>query len=784
MDPALHTQRSLDTAVVRSALVECAATTLGARRLESEGPLPDAAAVREVYAGVAEWTSLVERGAAASLGGVHDIAAAATGARKGEVLEASMLVAVGRTLDAMDRAARRLLAEDTAALVPHLSGIAARIGVDPGLLFDLVSAFEPDGRLSERTYPELGDLRRTIQGIHSTLRTTLTSMAKGEDLSDDLQDTFWTIRNDRYVLPLKPHAKNLGVVHGTSGSGKTVFVEPHEILELNNRLRLAEGRLLAEERRILAALSRSVGVCAPEILASLDAIVELDGLAARAELGRKLGGRPVQVGDRDTVRLTDARHPVLVLRGIDVVGHDLSLTAERPALVLTGPNTGGKTVALKTIGLSAWMVRHGIPLPAAEGSRLDYFDRVLADVGDAQTVSDDLSSFSAQLVAVRGMLAVAGPSTLLLLDELASGTDPGQGAALAQAVLEALVDAGARVVTTTHYPPLKGLPTVDPRFAVAAMEVRDGQPTYVLLQDATGESHALSTAERLGIGAAILERARALKDGTDRGLSRTLEALEEQRAALASQEERVRVARAEVERLQAEVERRNQVLRERSAEIEKAGAADYLERLKKAERAIGAVVAQLQANPSQKAAIAARHTLDAFRGLVPEPEAPEVAPAPRSLAVGDKVRHPALGTGLVEEVGRTVRVRGGAVSFTARPDELELLASAEPAVAPRVTLPPAAVRSAAPELASALRIPGNTVDLRGMRVDEAMDAVDVGLDRAATEGHEVVFVLHGHGTGALKSAVREALRAHPMAKRFAPANADQGGDAYTVVAVR
>jgi DNA mismatch repair protein MutS2 len=350
-------------------------------------------------------------------------------------------------------------------------------------------------------------------------------------------------------------------------------------------------------------------------------------------------------------------------------------------------------------------------------------------------------------------------------------------------VLEALVNAGARVVTTTHYPPLKGLPLVDPRFAVAAMEVRDGKPTYALLADATGESHALSTAERLGLGSELLQRARALLESADRGMTRTLEALEEQRSALAAEEERVRAAREEVERLQAQVERRSQVLQERSAEIEKAGAADFLERLKKAERAIGAVVAQLQANPSHKGATAARQTLDAFRDLTPttgEDEA--VPPAPRAFQVGDRVRHPTLGHGVVDDVGRNVRVRGKAVTYTARPEELELIGAAEPK--PAVSAPPpAAVRPPSIELADALRIPGNTVDLRGMRVDEAIDAVEAGLDRAVSDGVEVVFVLHGHGTGALKSAVRDALKGFPVAKRFAPANADQGGDAYTVVAV-
>ncbi|MCB9671869.1 MAG: Smr/MutS family protein [Alphaproteobacteria bacterium] len=780
MDLSRHTEASLDTGLLRAAWVESASTTLAAQRLATLGPLPDAAAVRTAYAALREWTLLEEEQRAPSLSGAVDIGRIASGARKGEILAPQDLIAVGRTLDVLDRAARRLLDDDT---IPELAGIAASIRFDIELLDVLSVAFEADGQLSARTYPELGELRRRINELHGTLRSTLESMAKGADLADDLQDAFWTVRNDRYVLPLKPHAKNRGVVHGTSGSGKTVFVEPHEILELNNRLRLAEGALEAEERRILAALSRQVGADAERLAESLEALVQLDIVASRSRLASRMRATVVTVSDRATVKLDQARHPILVLRGIEVIGHDLALDAARPALVLTGPNTGGKTIALKTLGLCAWMVRHGLALPCVEGSRFDFFDGVLADVGDAQTVEDDLSSFSAQLVAVREMLDRAGPGWLVLLDELASGTDPQQGAALAIAVLEALVDADVRVVTTTHYPPLKGLAVSDPRFRVAAMEVRAGRPTYRLIPDTTGESHALATAERLGLGAGLLERARELWKSQDQGVAETLEALELQRTRLADREAELDARLAAAEAREAELTRRTAQIRAKADALEAEAAEAFRSRLRSAEKAIGAVVAQLQESPSQKAARAARASLEAFAGLLPEPEV-EVLPEPeRAFEVGDQVRHPTLGTGIVEAVGKTLKVRKGMVAFTAKPGELELVG------APRATPKPAVRRvpvrvTAGPELDQALRMPHNTVDLRGMRVDEALDAVDVGLDKAVQAGTDVVFVLHGHGTGALKQAVREALRTHTTVDRFMPANADQGGDAYTVVAVR
>lgn len=781
MDLTQHTRHSLDTAVVRAAWVESASTTLAAERIAQHEALEGPDAVRRLYVALQEWWVLVDEQRAPHLAGAVDVGPMARGARKGEILDAPDLVAVGRTCDVLDRAARRLLDDDA---IPVLADLAAGISFDLSLLDVLTESFEPDGRLSARRYPELGDLRKRIHDLHANLRSTLESMAKGAELSDDLQDTFWTVRKDRYVLPLKPHARSRGVVHGTSGSGKTVFVEPHEILELNNRLRLAESALETAERRILAQLSRMVGANADDLVRSLEALVQLDLVGSRARLARRMDALPVTVAHDGVIKMFTARHPILVLRGLDVVGHDLNLDDDRPALVLTGPNTGGKTVALKTLGLCAWMVRHGLALPCAEGGRFDWFDAVLADVGDAQTVEDDLSSFSAQLVAVREMLAVAGPHRLFLLDELASGTDPQQGAALAIAVLEQLVLAGSRVVTTTHYPPLKGLAAVDPRFSVAAMEVRHGKPTYRLIPDTTGESHALATAERLGLGDAILTRARELWHAADLGVAETLEALDSQRSRLADRELELveRVAAAEAR--EAELARRSAQIQARSQELEEKAAEKFRSRLKQAEKAIGAVVAQLQAAPSQKGVRAAKASLGAFAGLAPEAVAPTpvVPPPPRPFAVGDRVRHPTLGVGDVEDVGKTLRVRGRSMTWSAKPGTVELLRAVtppKPRPKPRPAPAPIVV-----ELDQALRMPHNTINLRGMRVDEALDAVDMGLDKAVQSGTDVVFVLHGHGTGALKQAVRQALRTHDVVQRAVPANADQGGDAYTVVAVR
>ncbi len=780
MDLERHSEASLDVSLLERAWAEHARTPMGAARIVGFAPLLDVRAVQEVYAQVTAWRGLEEAGAAPSLAGAIDVGALALRARKGEVFEGETLVRIGYTLDLLDRVAAALCTEDAP---PELAEIAAEIAFDRSLLDMLGSAFEPDGRLSDRAHPALGELRQAVLTLHTTLRSTLETMVRGSTYADDLQDRFWTIRNDRYVLPLKPHAKRRGVVHGTSGSGKTVFVEPHEVLELNNRLRLAEGALEAEERRILRTLSREVGAHADELVASTEALVRLDLIASRASLMEQLGACPVRTGTDGVIAVRDLRHPVLVLRGLEVVGHSVQLGPERPALVLTGPNTGGKTVALKALGLCAWMVQRGLGLPCDPNSRFDLFTEVLADVGDAQDVEGGLSSFSAQLVVVRAMLERAGPGRLFLLDELASGTDPGQGGALAVAVVERLLDAGARVVCTTHLPALKALADTDPRVQVAAMQLVDGRPTYRLEPGRTGASHALATAERLGIDRVVLERAREHWRGGDGGLGEALESIEAQRSAL----EALRSALAERERVlearEADLaERERQLEEQRRAQIEEAGAA-FRRRLRAAEEAIGAIVAELQRAPSQRGVRAARASLDALRGLLPAEAPQRPVPSRRRIAVGDRVRHPTLGVGQVEAVGKTIKVRRGALSFTARPGDLEPLEPVEPPKVGR-RRPVVPSRRSSVALADAVRLPSNTLDLRGMRVDEALDAVDKGLDRAVLAGQDVLFVLHGHGTGALKQAVRRSLGSHPAVARYMPAKADQGGDAFTVVALR
>ncbi len=782
MDLDLRTHDALDWAVLRGALAAQAMTERGAVVCAQATPLADRAAVLRSLDGVDEILAVREAARDVPLGDVADIAPSSRRAEKGEVLDLAELRRVGRTLAGLQRLASTVLGWPES--LPVLQGEAGRIALDPGLVDTLREGFDEQGRLSARLWPELGELRERIAALHTAVRRVLDEMLRDEGLADVLQDAYVTQRRDRYVLPIKARAKHmdLGIVHDVSGSGQTVYVEPAQVVALNNQLRVAEAELESAAARIRATLSRWIGAEQAPITEALNAATDIDGLAARAGLAEQLGATRPTVGADGVIHLMGARHPVLALRGVAVVPNDLAVDARKPALMLSGPNAGGKTVALKTIGLCALLVRIGAFVPAEAGSRVDHFGSVYADIGDAQSIQGDLSSFSGHLVVLRELLARAAPGHLVLLDEIATGTDPSQGAALARAVLEALLDRGVRAVVTTHYAQLKSLATSDPRFAVAAMEYAGDQPTYRVVGGVTGESHAFGIAARLGLDPAVLDRARALMGDTERAFTEALEAHVRPGAGPPAAARRASyVPRAAAERLR-DLARRAATLKERAKALEQQGAAAFLERLERAERAVAAVVADLQRAPSHAGVGRARAALGALRAVVPD--APAEAPAPaQAFAVGDRVRLRRLGQqGEVVNVGDEIAVRVGAMTVRARPDDLERAGGKVARPRPVVQV----VEAEAPhgELADALRLPGNTCDLRGMRVDDALVAADKFLDDAKRDRQRVVFFLHGHGTGAIKQALREWLPDSPYVRDLCPATALQGGDAYTVASLR
>ncbi len=778
-----RTLAALDWPAVLQRLAHHARTRRGAKACLQPRLATDLDTVKVRYAEVAEVLSLEEQGRRLPIGGVGDVCMHTERASRGVVLEPVDLIAVRDSLEALEALKAWVVEADA----EHLRALVDPIALDWELVSRLKQSFDEAGELSAVAYPGLAELRGRIASLKARIRSTLDELIRGDGLADALQDRYITERGGRFVLPVKAgHRRGLGIVHGTSQSGETVYVEPAAVVELANELRETEGRLQAEERRILSALSTLVGRFHTDIGHALEASVDLDHAVARAELGRELEGRTPEVGRKGVIALKSARHPVLTLRGIPVVANDLTLDASTPGLVLTGPNTGGKTIALKTIGLAALFVAAGLPFPCEEGSHVDLFGTVLADIGDAQSVESDLSTFSGQVMVLKEVLERAAPNTLVLLDEIAVGTDPSQGAALARAAVEALVAVGARVVVTTHYAELKALGSQDDRFCVAAAQYANGRPTYRLQPGLAGQSYALSTARRLGLPSGVLERAESLLDGAELDLARLLEELESEKDRVRAKEIAVSGQQAALAKEARALAERTEKVRARSQRLQEELERTAGKRLKQQEDALRRVVAELQRNPDMARAQAALAEVKEVRAsLRPEPVAPP--PAPGELAVGDAVWVTPLGKpGLIVALdGKRAEVQVGKLRTKVKRRDLGATDRPAPKPAPKPTAAPKPPppRSFPEELAG-VRTGTNSLDLRGQRVDEAMEAAEVFLDGLTLGGHEVAFLLHGHGTGALKQAIRRWLPACAYARRWRPCFPDEGGDAWTIVELK
>ncbi|MFN2425184.1 MAG: endonuclease MutS2 [Candidatus Binatia bacterium] len=798
MDLFSRTLDALDWVFVADALASHARTSLGSRAAAQSGFSRDPQAIAQSFDAIEEVHALAERRAGVlPVGGVEDIEDALVRAARGDVLDLAEIATVRCTLGALlgveDFLARH------AGVVPTLRLLGAPIHLDRRLCRTFETALDEHGHLSETAWPLLGELRRRIAGLERNMRSILEQLLESPEYSDLLQDRYVTVRGDRFVLPVKAQARNLGlgIVHDASRSERTVFVEPSAVVPLGNQRRMAEAELKDEERRILAELSAMLGADSAAVAAAVKAATDLDVVGARADFALRIGAVRPEVGQGGVVDLRQARHPVLALSSTTVVANDLRLDARRPVLVLTGPNAGGKTVAMKTIGLCALLVRAGCFVPAAAGSRVDLFDDILADIGDMQTVHEGLSSFSAHLTTLRGMLETAGPGSLLLLDEVAAGTDPAQGGALARAVIERLVDVGARVVATTHYTQVKAMAAVDERVEVSALEYRDGKPTYHVVAGEVGESHALAAAMRVGLAPTLVERARNLMEAGERALHDALAALEEEKSRAARASLRLETAETDLASRERALAQRELEIRVRAREIEKRAASATVAKLDAAEEEVRRALAALREETSRRRADDVRAAIGHAREAADAARRDEAA-APREPMVADRVR--VQGLGVVGEViavrGDEIEVRAGAMTVRARRSELEVVAAAVRGAraAHRAggaggagTNRPArrsAETAAADWLASAMRGPGNTLDLRGVRVEDGVRRLETFLDESMLEGREVVFVLHGHGSGAMKGAIRKMLAQSPYVSATSPAPEDQGGDALTVSRLR
>lgn len=738
------------------------------------------------------------------LGTVPDVVPWAARASRGGVLEAEELIGVGHHLDVASRCKRYF--EGLLVGAPHLKELAEHLVQAPDLAREILGSFDEAGHLADHASGELGHLRGRVTALHSQLKESIHHLVKAPEYADLLQDEYFTIREDRYVLPIKSGHKTHvpGIVHGWSQSGATVYIEPEAVLQANNRLLMAQAEVDREIRRILGKLSERVGRLYDALKKSQEALATLDLTFASGYLSEELDASTPEIADEPVLDLKAARHPLLVLSGIPVVSNPIVLAAGQRGLIITGPNTGGKTVALKTAGLCALMALAGLHVPAGPGSRIPAFPGVFTDIGDEQSLEESKSTFSGHIANLQAIFAALRPGSLVLLDEIVVGTDPVQGAALAQAILERLADLQTFIVVTTHYESLKALPLDDGRFRNGAVgfDAERRVPTYRLELDVPGSSSALITARRLGLDPLIIDRAMELTGPEQRRLEGLIQRLESETSALHQARQAIEAEREELSVLLASVAEKEERLRVRLREGVARERDQALRSAKAAREELDKLRRQLL-DPAKKrdaAWIDGQRTKvgELVERLVTESRAAEESAAgpaldPSRLRVGLKVYVLSLNTeaelvSLPDDKGRC-QVRLGLLTANVPAGDLRDKRSAPPAPAKKAAARPEPVERAADRPAvtwenAPPQVPENTVDVRGMRGDEALEQVERFLDAQLEREGAVAYVIHGHGTGALKREIREWLGHSRYARDWRRGDRHEGGDGVTAVLLR
>ena len=666
----------------------------------------------------------------------------------------------------------------------------------------LDAAIHQDGSMKESATPELRRLTHQAHALKQQIRHQVDQMLHSRRFEEILQEQYFAQREGRYVIPVKTDMRGRvpGIVHDVSASGATVFIEPRELVELNNSIKVADLEIEREVRRILRDLSALVAAQAELMLAGLEALAELDGIAARASFGRQLKAHPVGLNDEGRVTLLQARHPLLVLSKGQVVANDILLDESIQVLVISGPNTGGKTVTLKIVGLFALMVRTGLHLPCDAESEMAFFSDVYADIGDAQDLARDLSSFSAHMIQMIQLLDEAdrqcsgdGESEsrqwLVLLDEPVTSTDPTEGAALAEALLCRLATLGMKVVATTHYGSLKTLAHTVPGFANASVEfdVATLSPTYRLFMGVPGGSSALEIAGRLGMDRALLDEARLKLHKDERAMETMLHDLQATQRQLSDDLARAVEARREAEQAEQRAKAQLAHLEETEKEAQRGLKRKLSEQFSRARAEVQATVDTVKGEQRLIKAKAAKQRLFELEAQTRAELAPAGTPIPlEQLGVGDQVEISGLGmTGTLLETTqgkKRVRVKVGAGELLATVANLVGLARGQ-AAQPKPASAPSTPRRFQP--GGGLGLDEQTVvDVRGKAADEALDDVVAALDRATMAAVPFLRIIHGHGTGKLKASLRDYLKDSPYVAGARPGDRAEGGDGVTIVTLR
>ena len=740
---------------------------------------------------------LLARFGGPSFGGLKNVNNALSRANAGSVLNTRELLDIGGVLRVIRTLSqwRASNAGVQTVLDPLFNALVPNKFLESAIFNAIISEEE----ISDNASPTLKDIRRKIRVQENKVREQLDKFSRSQANSKFLQENIITQRNGRYVVPVKNEYRNevAGLVHDTSASGATVFIEPMAVVEANNEIRVLQTKEREEIERILSELSANAGDFSQSIKNSYECAVELNLIFAKAQYAYKIKAAPPVMNNKGIINLRAARHPLIDPK--KVVPVDIMLGGEFDTLVITGPNTGGKTVSIKTLGLLSLMAMCGLMIPAGDRSEISVFDKVLSDIGDEQSIEQSLSTFSAHMKTIISIYEEADESSLILIDELGAGTDPVEGAALAISILEALHMKGAKIAATTHYAELKAYALETPRVENGCCEfdVATLRPTYRLLIGVPGKSNALAISEKLGLDMSVIERAKDLVSSENKAFENVVDRLEETRRRMEDEYDRAKQLSEKADKEKAEAEKlKAETAKLREQEMEKARS-QALKVVEQAKREAYSLMQELdklkkeQQKTKDAAELARRAKSLVKKGIESIDSAADPIIGiedddkdyvlPRALVTGDTV--------IIRDIGKSakvlspadkngnVEVQAGSIKTRVKLGNLRLCENAPKKQEKRSTVKL--------QTESRLNISASTrLDLRGMTVDDCLIELDRFIDQGLRTGLNEFTVVHGKGTGALRSAVTRYLKASPYVKSSRLGVYGEGEDGVTIVTLK
>ena len=781
-----RTLRVLEFTRIRELLAEGALTPAGAEKCRQLEPADELTAVQALQAETEEATVILQYAGGHPMIAFPDVKPALVICEKGGSLSAGMLLNVAELLRASRAAQDALVTERENT--PLLRAKAEGLFVSRSIEKDITDAIISEDEIADRASSELMNIRRHLRGAQDRIRDKLNQMIHSATLQKALQDPIITVRNNRYVLPVKAEYRSMvqGLVHDQSSSGATLFIEPMAAVEMGNELKQWELKEQQEIARILAALSAEVAPYAAAIAETQEQLAELDFIFAKGLLSRRFFCVSPKMNNEGRLKIIRGRHPLIDPE--KVVPSTIWLGEEFTSLIITGPNTGGKTVTLKTVGLFTLMAQAGLQVPADPGTELAVFEQVFADIGDEQSIEQSLSTFSGHMTNIVEIMHEVTPRDLVLFDELGAGTDPTEGAALAQSILTRLLHIKVRTLATTHYSELKAfaLTTQGVENASVEFDVETLRPTYRLSIGVPGKSNAFEISRRLGLPENLIDAARKLLSGNAIRFEDVIANAEYHRQVAEKERQLAEEANRETIRLRNEAEQLRKEMEQKREQALRKAREDAKHIVDQARRESESVIAELK-KMKKNAALGDASVNDLRRRLDKESDAlaeglgrgeTDGGEAPKTVKAGDQVKILTLGVeGTVlappDEKGE-VRLQAGMMKFTAELSQLRLIRQA----------PAKEKTTVKAKTGMMTRTVKSECDVRGMNLEEALDAVSLYLDEAVLAGLNEVYVIHGKGTGILRAGIQQDLRKNKHVKSFRRGMYGEGEDGVTVVTLK